>query len=359
MYFQKFEKLQKYYLGQPVDPAIYKQGRSLGVADYYSIASCEGGGSGTDPEEMLFYRYVEDGYVCEGTTKYVKIVKQQSTGQEGPWTNVVPEVYYVGEKIESQSLDCGGTGPTPIANLTWTITEPIGTGQQGDIYLGDNVMNHDCVPIAEWPTDLNDCYSSSQNYCYVERTDTNNNIYYHQSITDSTETGLLKSQKMYYHNGNNGDCMSLTTFLASGTGAQRIKTNIPVFNVQDNVAVVYNNLIYLHGFYYYQASHNYASNVVGFPNMVTGYVFDGTKYGINATNFGAAIYNVNKNKLVQFQVDNDTTFGHFTYKQKDNKSLYIYYNNENTGLTRHRYLENWTLIGEINIDTMEVTRYYN
>lgn len=140
MNYQRFEKLQKYYLGQPVDPAIFKQGRSLGIADYYSLASCEGGGSGTDPEPAYFYRLIQKGYFCDGYDKYTKYVKQYAPYSDGPWNDVVPEEYIVGDLIEYNSTDCGYVPPTASTYLTFEFLEKGSMNLHIDVYSTENVQ---------------------------------------------------------------------------------------------------------------------------------------------------------------------------------------------------------------------------
>lgn len=39
--YKRYQKLQKYYLGVPVEPAEYKEGELIGIEDYNSIKECE------------------------------------------------------------------------------------------------------------------------------------------------------------------------------------------------------------------------------------------------------------------------------------------------------------------------------
>ena len=39
--YKRYQKLQKYYLGVPVEPAEYKEGELIGIKDYNSIEECE------------------------------------------------------------------------------------------------------------------------------------------------------------------------------------------------------------------------------------------------------------------------------------------------------------------------------
>lgn len=119
MNYHRYEKLQKHYLGEPVDPAIYKQGSSLGIAEYSSLASCENGGEGTDPEEVVFYHLNKDGYICDGTNKVQRWSKQIGPTINGPWSDLTPAEYINGDVIETDSYDCGGS-----AKYEWVQVDP-------------------------------------------------------------------------------------------------------------------------------------------------------------------------------------------------------------------------------------------
>jgi hypothetical protein len=53
----------------------------------------------------------ENDFICSGTTKYEKQVKQQSTDGGITWTNVSPAEYQRGNLIETGSTDCGYVPP--------------------------------------------------------------------------------------------------------------------------------------------------------------------------------------------------------------------------------------------------------
>ena len=78
-----------------------------------ALAACCSGQTG----ETL-YRWItltgSSDYICSGTTKYSKEQKQQSTDNGATWQNVVPAEYRAGEAIEEGSVDCGGSGDTPV-----------------------------------------------------------------------------------------------------------------------------------------------------------------------------------------------------------------------------------------------------
>ena len=58
----------------------------------------------------------DNDYICSGTTKWSKEVKQQSTDNGMTWTNVTPVEYRAGEIIETDSSDCGYQ---PVIEYRW------------------------------------------------------------------------------------------------------------------------------------------------------------------------------------------------------------------------------------------------
>ena len=74
----------------------------------YNSPSCGG---------VTEYRWVNmdssTDYYCEGTTKYYKQKKQQSTDGGSTWQDVSPAEYQRGTVAEYQSTDCGYVPPTP------------------------------------------------------------------------------------------------------------------------------------------------------------------------------------------------------------------------------------------------------
>lgn len=92
--YKRYQKLQKYYLGVPVEPAEYKEGELIGIKDYNSIEECE---------QDLVWRET-DGYICEVQTDgktYYKYKKLLGYHSDGTPTN--PEIYKKGDLISS---DC-------------------------------------------------------------------------------------------------------------------------------------------------------------------------------------------------------------------------------------------------------------
>lgn len=66
------------------------------------------------------YRWItltgDNDYICDGTTKYSKQQKQQSTDNGMTWTNVSPAEYQRGTLLETDSPDCGYQ---PIIEYRW------------------------------------------------------------------------------------------------------------------------------------------------------------------------------------------------------------------------------------------------
>ena len=194
MNYQRFEKLQKYYLGQPVEPSIYKQGSSLGIADYSSLASCEGGGSGTDPEPVYFYRIIQKGYICEGYDKYTKYVKQYAPYSDGPWNDVVPEEYFVGDLIEVNSTDCGYVAPDLFRKGKPLTLDSSFTNSLISATLGVNENTNEIYLLSEI------CRRYGNSYIYKSGTftvDFTGNLYYNDYIEEPVSGKyFVKNQKV-------------------------------------------------------------------------------------------------------------------------------------------------------------------
>lgn len=90
----------------------------------YNSPSCGG---------VTEYRWVNmdssTDYYCEGTTKYYKQKKQQSTDGGSTWQDVSPAEYQRGTVVEYQSTDCGYVPPTPgtSGNYLTFVAEETGT----------------------------------------------------------------------------------------------------------------------------------------------------------------------------------------------------------------------------------------
>ena len=103
--YRRFKVQQKYVNGQPTEE--YRLGVEIDSTDYNSLEECNRGSECTELE----YRWVDvesaDDYICDGTNKYKKQMKQQKCVTEEAWTNVYPYEYRAGELIEHDSVDCG------------------------------------------------------------------------------------------------------------------------------------------------------------------------------------------------------------------------------------------------------------
>lgn len=101
--YLRYEKLQKYYLGVPIDPPEYKKGDLISNDIYTNLDSCE---------NNYIYRWfpIEGEYICDNGEKYAKEIKQVKRYDEpdNMWRDVVPEeTRQSKEVIEHDSADCG------------------------------------------------------------------------------------------------------------------------------------------------------------------------------------------------------------------------------------------------------------
>lgn len=96
--FARFEKLQKYYLGEPVMPEEFKLGKLIIIGEYENQEQCETG---------FLYRWtlLTDDYICEDFNKYQKYILEQSSDGVS-YQPVVPEQTKKGNLIQSNSYDC-------------------------------------------------------------------------------------------------------------------------------------------------------------------------------------------------------------------------------------------------------------
>ena len=103
--YRRFRVQRKYVNGQPTEE--YRLGAEIDSTDYNSLEECKKGSDCTELE----YRWVDmesaDDYICDGTNKYKKQMKQQKCITEEAWTNVYPYEYQKGDLIEQNSVDCG------------------------------------------------------------------------------------------------------------------------------------------------------------------------------------------------------------------------------------------------------------
>ena len=67
----------------------------------------------SNPHKNIVYRWVvvEDDYICQGTTKYEKLKEQISDDYGATWTDVYPPMYKKGNVIEYDCPDCGYVPP--------------------------------------------------------------------------------------------------------------------------------------------------------------------------------------------------------------------------------------------------------
>ncbi len=79
----------------------------------YDSYSCGGDDGGEDqPIDMILYRWVrldpseEGNYICSGSTKYYKMIKQESSDRGSTWEISVPIEYSRGDVWENYSEDC-------------------------------------------------------------------------------------------------------------------------------------------------------------------------------------------------------------------------------------------------------------
>lgn len=99
--YRRFRVQRKYVNGQPTDET--RLGEQIDSTDYPSLEECERGSGCTNIE----YNWVEvDGFVCVGTRKYTKLMKQQRCVGTTEWVNVYPYEYKEGNLI-GFSEECG------------------------------------------------------------------------------------------------------------------------------------------------------------------------------------------------------------------------------------------------------------
>jgi len=83
--------------------------REYGIGEVIQYDSSECGGSGTTL--YRWYTLPSTQYICIQTTKYYKQIYQVSYNSGQTWTNVVPEQVRASEIIEENSVDCGYIAP--------------------------------------------------------------------------------------------------------------------------------------------------------------------------------------------------------------------------------------------------------
>lgn len=104
-YYTRYEKLQKFYNdGTPFEPAEYKKGENLGVAEYSSIEECQN--SSTPPEP--------GNYTCcitwessDGNINFTFNYHNVITTEENPWCTKekITELHFTKSQSKIESLD--------------------------------------------------------------------------------------------------------------------------------------------------------------------------------------------------------------------------------------------------------------
>lgn len=133
--YNRYEKLQKYYLGVPVDPPEYKQGALITIGGWETIEDCE-------TEDLFLWKEIKNEYICElsdtmrwykisgeyiceGTSKYEKLKLQNKQDPNGDWVDAIPTQIKSGNLIENNSSYCGYGYHSPF-----------------DIYMYDNTLGY-------------------------------------------------------------------------------------------------------------------------------------------------------------------------------------------------------------------------
>jgi hypothetical protein len=117
--YNRYYKLQKLYLGEPVDPPEYKIGPLYDEnLDYPSKEDCENGGSG---EIVIEYRWIVDGTMCIQYNKHKREIEQESKNGE-EWTNTGSE--RAGSLIQSKSPECDYISNDIIINKEIYVINP-------------------------------------------------------------------------------------------------------------------------------------------------------------------------------------------------------------------------------------------
>lgn len=146
--YKRYQKLQKYYLGVPVEPAEYKEGELIGIKDYNNIEECASGGSGgwitrytprllDDTSEG----FTENLYLTDEDGNYHFTIEGQGTKLK-LFKNIITRIGYV-DLTNMTSLDSTLQGANKVT-----------TG--GDLNLWDtsNITNmqfmfYDCTSLIE------------------------------------------------------------------------------------------------------------------------------------------------------------------------------------------------------------------
>lgn len=97
--YTRYQKLQKYYLGEPVSPPEYKQGQVVGIGDWNSIEECL--------DYTIIWKVVPNEYICERTDvsgSYDQYEKLQAYYKEVD-KPVEPASYKKGQLIKTGEWD--------------------------------------------------------------------------------------------------------------------------------------------------------------------------------------------------------------------------------------------------------------
>ena len=153
--FRRFKVQQKYVNGQPTEE--YRLGVEIDSTDYNSLEECNRGSDCTELE----YRWVDmesaDDYICDGTNKYKKQMKQQKCVTEEAWTNVYPYEYRAGDLIEHDSVDCGYS-PTSEYHIYGTTDGhvSINISPSNEYYSSIDIVTKTALPSTDY---MFSCYN--------------------------------------------------------------------------------------------------------------------------------------------------------------------------------------------------------
>lgn len=160
--YRRFRVQQKYVNGKPTEE--YRLGVEIDSTNYNSLEECNKGSDCTELE----YRWVDmesaDDYICDGTNKYKKQMKQQKCVTEQAWTNVYPYEYQKGELIEHDSVDCGYS-PTGEYHIYGTTDGHgnITISPSKEYYSSTDVVTITALPSADY---MFSCYNYGRNLNY-------------------------------------------------------------------------------------------------------------------------------------------------------------------------------------------------
>lgn len=160
--YRRFRVQQKYVNGKPTKE--YRLGAEIDSTDYNSLEECNRGSDCT----QLEYRWVDmesaDDYICDGTNKYKKQMKQQKCVTEEAWTNVYPYEYQKGDLIEHDSEDCGysPTGEYHIYGAT-DGHGSINISPSKEYYSSTDIVTITALPSTDY---MFSCYNYGRNLNY-------------------------------------------------------------------------------------------------------------------------------------------------------------------------------------------------